>query len=101
MRGIDSVYSCLKFISTCQLLAEMEIPASRLKSGLSSVLPSMSSNSNQFDATQHPLESIATGIAGATTGERRGNRTSHLMSANEGPADIIGEYCPLCAAKCI
>jgi len=40
---------------------------------------------------QHPLEAIATGIASATSGEHRGNRVSHMMSANEGPADIIGK----------
>ncbi len=87
MQDMHVVHSCLKFIPTCRLIAGMDIPASRLKSGLSSILPSMSPNSNQFDATQHPLESIATSIASATAGERRGNHTFHLTSANEGPAD--------------
>lgn len=51
----------------------------------------MSSNSNQMDTQQHPLESIATGIMSATSGEKRGNRVSHMMSANEGPMDIIAK----------
>jgi catalase len=69
----------------------MDIPAAKLTSDLSSVLPTMASNSNQMAAHQHPLESIATGISSAATGEKRGNRVSHLMSSNEGPADIIAK----------
>lgn len=51
----------------------------------------MSSNSNQTNPLQHPLEAIATGIAGATSGEARAPRISHNMSTNEGPADIIAK----------
>jgi len=51
----------------------------------------MASNSNQMDVTQHPLEAIATGIQGASKLEHRANRASHMMSANEGPADIIAK----------
>lgn len=51
----------------------------------------MSSNSNQMNPLQHPLEAIATGIAGATSGEARAPRISHVMSTNEGPADIIAK----------
>ena len=69
----------------------MEIPASQLTTGLSSILPSMSSNSNQMSTSQHPLESIASSIMSATSGEKRGNRVSHNMSSNEGPADIIAK----------
>ncbi|KAF2401669.1 heme-dependent catalase [Trichodelitschia bisporula] len=50
-----------------------------------------SSNSNQMDLNKHPLEAIATGIQGALMGEHRGTRASHMNSANEGPADIIGK----------
>jgi catalase len=69
----------------------MEIPPSKLKSSLSSILPAMTSNSNQMDMSQHPLEAIATSIQNATSSEHRGNRVSHMMSTNEGPADIIGK----------
>ncbi|TID20977.1 hypothetical protein E2P81_ATG05605 [Venturia nashicola] len=51
----------------------------------------MTSNSNQMDMSQHPLEAIASGIATAMSGEHRGDRMSHMMSSNEGPADIIGK----------
>jgi catalase len=70
----------------------MELPASKVSSLLSNMASnSRSSNSNQLDITQHPLEAIATGIAAATASEHRGDRVSHMMSANEGPADIIGK----------
>jgi catalase len=69
----------------------MEIPARKLNNSLSSILPTMTSNSNQMDASQHPLEAIAAGIQTATSSEHRGNRVSHMMSTNEGPADIIGK----------
>lgn len=49
----------------------------------------MAANSNQM--SQHPLQAIATGIQGALTGEVRAPRATHMMSANEGPADIIGK----------
>jgi catalase len=49
------------------------------------------SNTNQFDIRQHPLEAIATGVQSAFVGEHRGSRASHMMSANEGPADIISK----------
>ncbi|KAI0457079.1 heme-dependent catalase [Xylaria acuta] len=49
------------------------------------------SNSNQWRISQHPLESIAQGIQSAASAEHRGNRASHLMSSNEGPADIIAK----------
>jgi catalase len=58
----------------------MEEPAGKLNS----ILPSMSSNSNQL--AQHPLEAIVTGIQGAMSGEVRGPRAMHMASANEGPA---------------
>ncbi|KAK8040838.1 hypothetical protein PG994_013845 [Apiospora phragmitis] len=48
-------------------------------------------NSNQWSITQHPLESIKQTIASTTTAESRGNRVSHMQSANEGPADIISK----------
>lgn len=48
-------------------------------------------NSNQWSITQHPLEAIKTGIQSSTTGESRGNRVTHMMSANEGPADIAAK----------
>ncbi|KAI1642399.1 heme-dependent catalase [Daldinia loculata] len=48
-------------------------------------------NSNQWSITQHPLEAIKTGIRSSTTGESRGNRVTHMMSANEGPADIAAK----------
>lgn len=49
------------------------------------------SNSNQYSITQHPLEAITQGIMGATASETRAPRTTHMMSANEGPADIIAK----------
>lgn len=45
-------------------------------------------NTNQWSISQHPLEAIKTSIQGATSGEKRGPRVTHMMSANEGPADI-------------
>ncbi|CAC9890181.1 unnamed protein product [Aureobasidium pullulans] len=51
----------------------------------------MSSNSNQTNPLQHPLEAIASGIQGATSGEARAPRLAHNMSTNEGPADIIAK----------
>jgi catalase len=45
-------------------------------------------NTNQLDPRQHPLRATAAAIAGIS-GEQRGPRTSHMMSSNEGPADII------------
>jgi catalase len=71
----------------------MDIPASKLTSSFTSTLSAMAptSNSNQLNIAQHPLEAIATGIASATSAEHRGNRASHMASANEGPADIIGK----------
>jgi hypothetical protein len=82
---IDRISHCSSF--------SMEIPASKLTSDIKSGISAMASNtnSNQMKMDQHPLEAIATGIASATSGERRGNRVSHMMSANEGPADIIGK----------
>lgn len=64
----------------------MDIPSS-----LTSKLPVMSSNSNQTNPLQHPLETIASGIQGATSGEARAPRLAHNMSTNEGPADIIAK----------
>ncbi|KAI0442607.1 heme-dependent catalase [Xylaria telfairii] len=49
------------------------------------------SNGNEWSISQHPLESIAQGIQDTTSAERRTNRVSHLMSSNEGPADIIAK----------
>ncbi|CAJ2507620.1 Uu.00g088060.m01.CDS01 [Anthostomella pinea] len=49
------------------------------------------SNSNQWSITQHPLEAISMGIQSAATAEKRSDRTSHMMSANEGPADIAAK----------
>jgi catalase len=69
----------------------MDIPTAKLNSSISSLLPTMASNSNQMSIGQHPLEAIAAGIQSATSSEHRGNRVSHMMSANEGPADIIGK----------
>lgn len=51
---------------------------------------STNANSNQTDPLQHPMQAVAMAIGGAT-GEIRGTRMSHMMSANEGPADIIGK----------
>ncbi|KAI0397793.1 heme-dependent catalase [Xylariaceae sp. FL0594] len=48
-------------------------------------------NSNQWSISQHPLESIAMGIQSAATAEPRAPRASHMMSSNEGPADIIAK----------
>ena len=49
----------------------------------------MSLNSNQMDPRQHPLRATAAAIGAAVQGESRPPRTSHMQSANEGPADII------------
>lgn len=51
----------------------------------------MTSNSNQMNILAHPLEATAMAIQGAASGEARGPRLSHMMSANEGPADIIAK----------
>lgn len=49
------------------------------------------SNGNQWSISQHLLQSIAQGIQDTTSAERRANRVSHLMSTNEGLADIIAK----------
>ncbi|RBQ82153.1 hypothetical protein VDGD_21080 [Verticillium dahliae] len=51
----------------------------------------MNVNSNQVDPAQHPLRATAMAIGSQVTGERRAPRVSHMQSANEGPADIIGK----------
>ncbi|KAH6874549.1 catalase-like domain-containing protein [Thelonectria olida] len=51
----------------------------------------MSLNTNQVDPRQHPLRAVAMGIGAEVQGERRAPRMSHMQSANEGPADIIGK----------
>lgn len=48
-------------------------------------------NSNQTNPLQHPLEATAMAIQGAAQGEGRAPRVSHMMSTNEGPADIIAK----------
>lgn len=57
----------------------------------SSVLDGGAGNSNQWSITQHPLEAIKMGIQSSSAGESRGNRVTHMMSANEGPADIAAK----------
>lgn len=57
----------------------------------SSALDSGAVNSNQWSITQHPLEAIKTSFQSSTAGESRGNRASHMMSANEGPMDIAAK----------
>jgi len=52
---------------------------------------STNANTNQNDPLQHPLEAISQGIQGATQGEARNPRISHMGSSNEGPADIIAK----------
>ncbi|KAL2263963.1 hypothetical protein VTK26DRAFT_3957 [Humicola hyalothermophila] len=44
-----------------------------------------------MDPLQHPLRAAATAIGAGVQGEQRGPRVSHMQSANEGPADIIGK----------
>jgi catalase len=68
----------------------MDIPASKLTSDITAMMSS-NTNSNQMNMAQHPLEAIASGLATAVSGESRSSRMSHMMSANEGPADIIGK----------
>ncbi|KAM9874799.1 Vegetative catalase [Verticillium dahliae] len=51
----------------------------------------MNVNTNQVDPAQHPLRATAMAIGSQMTGERRAPRMSHMQSANEGPADIIGK----------
>jgi catalase len=46
-------------------------------------------SSNQFSLLQHPLEATKLAIMSQTNGESRSTRVSHMMSANEGPMDII------------
>jgi catalase len=68
-----------------------EIPATKLTSSIGATFTNMSSNSNQHDFGQHPLEATATAIATATKGENKGSRAFHMMSAKEGPMDIISK----------
>jgi catalase len=51
----------------------------------------ISSNSNQLDPRQHPLKATAMAIGAGVQGEGRGPRASHMMGANEGPADVIAK----------
>lgn len=63
----------------------MDIPTSNLTK------LKMTSNSNQMNVLSHPLEATAAAIQGAAAGEARAPRTTHMQSANEGPADIIAK----------
>ena len=49
----------------------------------------MSNSSNSF--SQHPLQATAMAIKGVADGETRAPRAMHVMSTNEGPADIIAK----------
>jgi catalase len=71
----------------------MEVPLSLTHKVKTAMAPSTSTgaNSNQTDLAQHPLQATAMAIQGATTGESRAPRLSHMQSANEGPADIIAK----------
>lgn len=51
----------------------------------------MTTNTNQFSPSQHPLKATAAAIGAEVAGERRAPRMSHMQSANEGPADIIAK----------
>ncbi|KAK2025898.1 catalase [Colletotrichum zoysiae] len=51
----------------------------------------MNINTNQVDPVQQPLRATAMAIGSQVQGERRAPRMSHMQSANEGPADIIGK----------
>ncbi|KFA69322.1 hypothetical protein S40285_08523 [Stachybotrys chlorohalonatus IBT 40285] len=51
----------------------------------------LSSTANQLDPRQHPLRATAEAIGAGVQGEHRGPRSSHMQSANEGPADIIAK----------
>jgi catalase len=50
-----------------------------------------STNSNQTSLLKHPIQATAMAVQSSTNGESRGNRISHMMSANEGPMDIIAK----------
>jgi catalase len=70
----------------------MEIPHNLLSKSKAAMAPSMTgANTNQNDPLQHPLQATAMAIQGATMGEGRAPRASHLQSSNEGPADIIAK----------
>lgn len=47
-------------------------------------------NAGGSNPIQHPLAATASAI-GAAGGDPRGNKTSHFMSANEGPAEIAAK----------
>jgi catalase len=52
----------------------------------------MSSNSNQTNPLQHPVETAKMAVGAASSGvEARAPRASHMASSNEGAADIIGK----------
>jgi hypothetical protein len=51
----------------------------------------MTTNTNQMNPMQHPLRATAAAIGAGIQGEARAPRVSHMQSANEGPADIIGK----------
>jgi len=69
----------------------MDIPFN-LTSKLPTMAPSSTNaNTNQNDPLQHPLQATAMAIKGATMGEGRAPRMSHMASSNEGPADIIAK----------
>lgn len=46
---------------------------------------------NQNATSMHPLQATAEAITAGVQGERRGPRMSHVMSANEEPADIAAK----------
>lgn len=47
-------------------------------------------NAGGINPIQHPLAATASAI-GAAGGDPRANKTSHFMSANEGPAEIAAK----------
>ncbi|KAH7081433.1 catalase-like domain-containing protein [Paraphoma chrysanthemicola] len=70
----------------------MEIPSNLPQKLKAAMAPSSTgANTNQNDPLMHPLEAISQGIQGATQGEYRAPRQSHMGSSNEGPADIIAK----------
>jgi catalase len=72
----------------------MDIHSPQLLYSFTSKSPSsnMAANSNQHEFSQHPLEATAAAIAKASNVVTHGDiRASHMMSANEGPMDVIAK----------
>ena len=81
-----SNFAGILYASLYTLPSRLSDPIDLLAHGLTSTMASLGGN----NPIQHPLQATASAI-GSSGGDPRGNRASHFMSANEGPAEIAAK----------